>query len=638
MSSLTLRSLCVGLLLAFVVGAVGPYCTLYLQGSNAGDVFYTSPVAHLLFFVLVGIFNVALGICRRSWVLQKGELITIYIMMTLANATHTLVYYWVAMLAGPFYYATPENDWVNQIHPYIPDWLAPTDLQAIQLFFEGDGTGNAIPWKVWLVPLLGWLPLVLSLHLAILCLMVILRRQWAERERIVYPLVQVPLAMLQGDEGKTPFASFFRSKVMWAGFAVPVLVGSVQGLHYYYPFIPPFQLSTSLELLRSTVSIPVVLSFATLGFFFLIKREVAFSLWVFYLFNTLQQGLYGLLAMGAEKEPALSVWSYNIPSLVHQNMGAMIVLVAGMLWVGREHLSAVLHKALRKTAAVDDSDEIVSYRGAVFGLLGSLTAMVIWLRLANIPLVAIVVFLFFAFVVFVALTRVIVEGGVAVLYPPLVAPDAAISAIGTPLFGSAGLVGMVFTRIWANDILNFAMPHCANGLKLSEQIGARRRWLFAGMLLGILAGVAGALWMLLKLAYTYGAINLRPTHFIWLPHYVYEYAAARINAPSGPDWWGWFHTGAGALVMAGLMLARRYWAWWPLHPLGFPISSVFSWMAFNAFLAWAIKGVILRYGGPRLYRQIRPFFLGMILGQFVIYGIFWIIDSFTGAVGNRLLV
>ena len=44
----------------------------------------------------------------------------------------------------------------------------------------------------------------------------------------------------------------------------------------------------------------------------------------------------------------------------------------------------------------------------------------------------------------------------------------------------------------------------------------------------------------------------------------------------------------------------------------------------------------MRYGGVRLYRQVRPFFLGMILGQFAIYGIFWIIDAFTGMVGNYL--
>ena len=158
------------------------------------------------------------------------------------------------------------------------------------------------------------------------------------------------------------------------------------------------------------------------------------------------------------------------------------------------------------------------------------------------------------------------------------------------------------------------------------------------MLLAILLGLAGALWMLLRLAYNYGAINLRPPNFIWLPNYVFDYTAARIANPTESYWLGWFHTGVGSTVMALLLLARRLWVWWPLHPIGFPISSTFHWMAFNAFLAWLIKGPILRYGGVRTYRRVRPFFLGLILGHFIIFGVFWIIDSFTGMIGNSLFL
>ena len=59
-------------------------------------------------------------------------------------------------------------------------------------------------------------------------------------------------------------------------------------------------------------------------------------------------------------------------------------------------------------------------------------------------------------------------------------------------------------------------------------------------------------------------------------------------------------------------------------------------MASNAFLAWLLKGIILKYGGPPLYAAVRPFFLGLILGQFAICGIFWIVDAFTGNIGNYI--
>ena len=254
----------------------------------------------------------------------------------------------------------------------------------------------------------------------------------------------------------------------------------------------------------------------------------------------------------------------------------------------------------------------------------------------HLPALAAGVLLFFVFVVYITLTRSVTEGGVAVIYAPLVSGDAAISAAGTAMFGPSGLVGLAFVRVFANDLLNFSMPHVANGLKLSEQIEGRRRLLFWGMLAAMMLGLAGALWMIMHLAYKYGAINLRPPNFIWLPNYVFDYAATRINTPSGPNLEGWIHTGIGGTVMALLLLARRFWTWWPLHPIGFPISSTLNWIAFSAFLAWAIKGPILRYGGVKLYRQVRPFFLGMILGQFTIYGVFWIVDAITGMVGNYL--
>ena len=61
-------------------------------------------------------------------------------------------------------------------------------------------------------------------------------------------------------------------------------------------------------------------------------------------------------------------------------------------------------------------------------------------------------------------------------------------------------------------------------------------------------------------------------------------------------------------------------------------------MAFNAFLAWLFKTPILRYGGVSAYRTVRPFFLGLVLGQFIIYGVFWVIDGLTGMIGNGLFL
>ena len=73
-----------------------------------------------------------------------------------------------------------------------------------------------------------------------------------------------------------------------------------------------------------------------------------------------------------------------------------------------------------------------------------------------------------------------------------------------------------------------------------------------------------------------------------------------------------------------LMAMRTRLLWWPLHPAGYALSA--SWtmnmLWFPLFLSWAAKAVLLRYGGLKAHRQAVPFFLGLILGEFIM-GSFW---------------
>ena len=85
-----------------------PFLSLYVQGSNAGA-YFTSQIAHLLLFLLLLVVNTSLGSIRRSWVLQRGELVVIFIMTSLANSVPGLISYWVPLVSSPFYYAQPRE-------------------------------------------------------------------------------------------------------------------------------------------------------------------------------------------------------------------------------------------------------------------------------------------------------------------------------------------------------------------------------------------------------------------------------------------------------------------------------------------------------------------------------------------------
>ena len=422
----------------------------------------------------------------------------------------------------------------------------------------------------------------------------------------------------------------FRNGALWIGFGVPAIVCSLQAINAYEPSFPAFRPVLPIGLFGPYVS------FSALGFFFLVQREVLFGLWVFALLGDLQAYIYDVTGWGTEQAPAVTAWSYGHASVVHQSMGAMIVLVLGGLWVGREHIRSVLRKAVSADGDVRDDDEIISYRGAVIGLVLSVVVMMYWLLEVGLPPTGAAILLFFTFVIYLTLTRLVAEGGVGVIYTPMVAPDAAISAMGAGFYSMRGLVGLSFSRVFANDLLNFTMPHMAHGLKLSTQMEGNRRMLFWAMLAAVLLGLAAIMWVFMDLAYTYGANNLSSLIFFWMPNYVFDYAIRISEEQPGPDWLGWMHAGVGGSAMVLLLMARRYLAWWPLNPIAFPISSTLEWIALNAFLAWAIKCPVLRFGGVALYRRVRPFFFGLILGHFVTHVVWWIIDLCTGVTGNLL--
>ena len=113
-----------------------------------------------------------------------------------------------------------------------------------------------------------------------------------------------------------------------------------------------------------------------------------------------------------------------------------------------------------------------------------------------------------------------------------------------------------------------------------------------------------------------------------------EVSRARMQVSEGPHWENWIYTGIGGTVMWLLMVARQRFLWWPFHPLGFPVSLLFGTVFFSVFLAWLIKTVVIKYGGPQLYLKTRPFFLGLILGQFVTAGFWLAVSYFTKIPGG----
>ena len=105
-----------------------------------------------------------------------------------------------------------------------------------------------------------------------------------------------------------------------------------------------------------------------------------------------------------------------------------------------------------------------------------------------------------------------------------------------------------------------------------------------------------------------------------------------LNSPVGTDYPGIGFMGMGLAWTNILMWLRTRFLGWPLHPLGYALSG--SWTMnliwFPLLLSWLIKWVVLKHGGLKAYRQGIPFFLVLILGEFVMGSVWTII----GVLGN----
>ena len=166
------------------------------------------------------------------------------------------------------------------------------------------------------------------------------------------------------------------------------------------------------------------------------------------------------------------------------------------------------------------------------------------------------------------------------------------------------------------------------------------------MLLAIAVAMAGSIGIMIWMAYTYGGINLHWWFYNMLGQLVHNDSAYKVANPIhplrdfnivGPRF---LFTGIGVAVMGLLMYVRHRFLWWPVHYVGFPIGATYmissTW--FSIMIGWGLKALILKYGGVGLYRTLRPFFLGLILGQISCSGMWTLVDYFMGESGNIIYV
>jgi hypothetical protein len=620
------------------VGATGSWLVFYGREAGPAIDIYSPGLLFSSFLVITTWIHLPLAARGASLALNRSELVLVYAMLLIVSAVCTmgLSEQILPIITAVFYFASPENKWQDKLVPHLPKHAMVDDGTGSRLFYEGlSRPGDRIPYDSWVEPLIWWGVFLVALYVAMVCAAVIVRRQWMERERLAYPIAQVGLSMIRSEDPDRIINGFFRQPGMWLGASLPLIAGSLQALHRYSPAVPVPPLRWVVPFVGQQ-PLQVIISFSMLGFSYFINANIAAGIWFFHLLARVEKEVFVLTGVKSTMKLSFGVADY--PFLGYQGVGALLAMVLVGLWVGREHYRSVFAKALGRAPEVTDDDEILPYRGAVAGLVGGIVVMSWWLWFMGTPLWVAAFFIVLAMLIFLGVTRIVAEAGLAAVRSPMIASDFVVHSVGAGLVGSTGVVNLSLAHVWAADIRVFVMATATNALKMIEEMEPRsRRIVFWAMILALFIGVIGSFWMIFHMSYRHGGINLNSWFFKGLPADTYGQAMRNLETPE-TYWPGMGFVTGGAVVMTAMMWLRQRLPWWPLHPLGFPIGAnqMMNFVWFNVFLAWLVKRLVLRYGGASAYRQSQRFFLGLIAGQSLCNGAWLVIDYFTGKVGNPI--
>ncbi len=568
--ALSARVLIVGLLLI----PLNCYWIIQMERVRQGP--YVTSISLFANVVFILLLFVAWNALLRRWqprlAFRRGELLLIYVMLSISSGICGMDFVQVLMqiIAFPFYFATPGNHWADTLFPILPWWLTVRNPGAITPFFRGQSTlYTREHLMAWLVPTLCWVAFGTVLIGVMMCLNVLFRRQWVDRERLTFPVIHLPLEMIDNP------GPLFRSRLMWGGFALAASISLLNGLSYLFPAVPSIQV-TEYDLSPFITSkpwsavgwTPIAFYPFAIGLGFLLPVDLLFSCWFFYLYWKLQ-----------------------------------LVVSNALGW---------------------DVTPQFPYVPEVFGAAGGMLFLLGFSVLAGMSLAWALLFFALYFLIILVVTRIRAELGPPVHDFHLIGPDhVMIEGFGSRSFGHGDL-GMIGMYWWLNRAYRgHPMPHGLEGLKMADRTRARHREVFTGTILAGALGMLASMWAFIHLGYQLGTAAKFSSGYGY-GWDIYNRMNQWVTAPSRGQPGPVAGMAAGLAATLLLIALRSRFFGWPFHPIGYAISGSWSmnlvWLPL--LIAWLAKLTVLRYGGLRLYRVALPFFLGLILGD-VTMGTLW---------------
>jgi len=656
---MTFRAVVLGLAGTIVLCAVTFFNDMVLQGQALIGSYLPLAVFGGL-FIAVLLVNPILGAIRRRWALTGSELALIMVMLFAASYVpgRGLMRNFTSFLMMPHSWEKNNTDWRR--HKVISH-LTPKEMLADpgddpDRALTGFKTGLArpdrnigmaeLPWFAWWRTLRFWLPLLLSISVAMIGLALVIHRQWARHEHLRYPIVTFAQSLLP-PPGKV-LSPVLRKRAFWLAAGVVIVIHMSNYVAVWYdgwPFAIPRDVNFRAAVPKMgafarggfVYLLRVRFWFLAIGFGFLLATDVAMSLGLAPYLYACVMGFF--LVRGINLREGGEELGLSVENFLH--IGAYLMLFIALVYMGRRYYAGTLRRAL----FLPCKDPVAPH--AVWGARAFLVGIVLFivqLTLVGLDWQLAVLYTMGTVVAFVGFSRLVAETGL--FYVHLFCfPCVAIWGFmgGSALGPRTLLILLLVSSVLLMDPRETLMPFIVNGLELADKnkvgVGKAATW----ALVALIVGVAVALPVTLYWQYNRGIDKASD----WsskegVPRYAFNHVTGvsqelktseqleEANSLSGWERFSWKHLAPTprcvwafviALVLVGLFtMARLRYSWWPLHPviLLVPASWPSKGMGASFLAGGLMKIVVNKFGGGKAYERCKSVAFGLIAGDLIV--------------------
>jgi hypothetical protein len=611
---------------AFIIGILATVINVYW--TTVVEVrWYTLDTTSLPLFITpifilfcIVVLNAAFGrLAKRA--LSSSELICIYVMLVVSSSLsgHDMLQNLFGAIAHAVWYESPSNRWADLFLNEYPKWLTITDKEVLRGFYLGDDSPYKLSVLLTWAKALSWWTLLIAF---LLCVMfgfnALLRRQWTEHERLAFPIIQLPIAMVHPTIART----FWFNRMMWLGFSIAAFIDIVNGLHELYPSFPYFtyiKLYNWHDLITNrpwSAIRPLRTSMYpfAIGLCYLLPLDLSLSCWVFFLVRFAEQ-LFG----------AVFGWDQvkGYPFFNQQAAGSWIAIGLCVLLSLRHSLKTALKKAIRRE---DDPEECMPYSLALSLVLIGVAGIYWFSFRMGMGWLSTTTFYAIYFTYALAITRVRAELGapheIYFAQPRFVIAD----MFGTSRFSVRELTAINMLHWFNRGYRCHPMPNQMEALKMAQIMGIPQRTMMKHLAISFPIALLITYWANLHVCYREGAVTRCIGFKNWVGWESFNVLSSWLISPQQRQWRNIYWMIGGFVIVLVLRWMRLSFSGFQLHHAGYALAISFAmdyfWFAF--LISWMAKYFILRFGGIQAHRKAIPFFLGLILGDYTL-GSFWAI-------------